>query len=366
MKFKKFKGYHMKNISLKMIVILTFFLIALYSISLKAQEPYRAGTTAANFLEIGYGARICAMGDAGVAAVRDISSIYWNPAGLGYMQQNEFVVIHQPWYVGINASFIGLGYVQPRWGTFCVGLINISYSDEEVTTINMQEGTGEMFNGSEMAFSFSYGKQIVDWFSFGSSFKYITSRIWHETASAVAFDLGAIVNTKFLAWSDSPGDGLNIGMSISNYGTRMQYDGLDFRQTKDIAENEEGNYPYVPVHFIAEEWELPLIFRIGISTLGLKTERQKIILSIDALHPNNNSESINMGGEYIYLIPAFGEFCVRAGYKALFMNESHYGLSLGFGMNLHFLGNKKLKFDYAYRDFEILDPRHSYSLGIIF
>ena len=355
----------MKNRIFNIVIASMAFLFVLLT-AVSAQEPYRAGTTSANFLEIGYGPQISAMGDAGVAAVRDISSIYWNPAGLGYLTQNEAIVVHQPWYVGINTSFVGFGYVQPKLGTFALGLINVNYSDEEVTTVAMQEGTGEMFNGSEMAFSLSYGKAIVDWFSFGASLKYVTSRIWHERASAVVFDLGAIVNTKFLAWSDDPGDGLNIGMSISNYGTRMKYDGLDFRQTKDVAENEQGNYPYVPAHFLADSWELPLIFRIGLSAYGMKTENQKRTLAVDALHPNNNSESINMGGEYTLSVPGYGDFSLRGGYKALFMDESHYGLTMGFGINFHFLGNKRLRIDYSYRDLKILASTHSYSVVFAF
>ncbi len=66
--------------------------ILLLAMNTIAQEPYRAATTTASFLEIGYGSRINAMGDAGVAAVRDISSIYWKPAGLGYLQQQEATI----------------------------------------------------------------------------------------------------------------------------------------------------------------------------------------------------------------------------------------------------------------------------------
>ena len=346
--------------------VFIFAVFALFTFQVKAQEPYRAGTTAANFLEIGYGQRLCAMGDAGVAAVRDISSIYWNPAGLGYMEQNEAVVFYQPWYVGINTAFVGLGYVDPSWGTFALGFINVSYGDEEVTTLEMQEGTGEKFDGLDMSVSLSYSKKIVDWFSFGASLKYINSRIWHESASAVAFDLGAIVNTKFLMWGDKPGDGLNIGMSISNYGTRMQYEGLDLQQVKDISDEDEGNYPYVPVNYSTEEWELPLIFRIGVSVYGIKTESQNLVLAVDALHPNNNSESINVGAEYNYIMPGFGEFSIRGGYKGLYMDESQYGYSIGFGINLHFLGNNIVKIGYVYRDYEILAATHSYEFGIAF
>ncbi len=356
----------MKKGSIRIIAAFAIAGISAIANSVYAQEPYRAGTTAASFLEIGYGPQISAMGDAGVASVRDISSIYWNPAGLGHMNQNEAMVLYQPWYVGISASFVSFGYVEPEWGTFAVGLIYVSYDDEDVTTVEMQEGTGEKYNGLEMALSLSYGKRLVDWFSFGASLKYVSSRIWHESASAVAFDLGAIVNTSFLAWSGSAGDGLNIGMSISNYGTQMRYDGLDFRQTKDVSENEEGNYPHVPVHFLAESWELPLIFRIGISAYALKMENQKLTLAVDALHPNNNSESINTGGEYTITMPGYGDFSLRGGYKAMFMDESYYGLTLGFGINLHLFDNKRFRIDYSYRDLKVLSSVHSYAFAFSF
>ncbi|NOX90720.1 MAG: PorV/PorQ family protein [Calditrichaeota bacterium] len=341
-------------------------LIFLLQSMVYAQKPYRVGTTTANFLEIGYGVRENAMGDASAAAVNDLTSVYWNPAGLGFMRQSEAMAMYQPWFVGINTSFVSIGYVKPIWGTFAVSLIYTGYSDEEVTTVDMQEGTGEMYNGQEMAFSLSYGKRLVDWFSFGASVKYINSRIWHETGQAVAFDLGAIVNTRFFAWSDKPGDGLNIGMSISNYGTRMVYNGLDLKQTKDVAPEEQGNYPYVPVRFELEDWELPLLMRLGVSAYAYKSERQRLTLALDAMHPNNNSESVNAGAEYTFVVPAYGEFSLRAGYKGLFMIDSQYGLSLGFGVKLNFLGNRALKIDYAFRDLATLGGTHSYSIGFVF
>ena len=52
----------------------------LLSGDLLAQKPIRVGTTAAEFLSIGYGSAGCAMGDAYVGVVDDISGVYWNPA----------------------------------------------------------------------------------------------------------------------------------------------------------------------------------------------------------------------------------------------------------------------------------------------
>lgn len=331
-----------------------------------AQEPYRAGTTSANFLEIGYGSTGISMGDAYVSLVRDVSSIYWNPAGLGYMEKSEFQAMHQPWLADISTAFVGLGYVAPRLGTFGVGFVYTGYGEEEVTSMLMQEGTGEKFDGLDYAVSLSYGRKLAQWFSFGASGKYINSRIWHESASAVALDLGAIVNTSFLSWTGDESGGLTIGMSISNYGTRMQYDGIDLKRPIDEAPSEAGNFEFVPARYETQSWELPLIFRIGVSAHPILTGNHRLTVSADALHPNNNSEYINVGGEYALTMPGVGTFSLRGGYKGLSMVDSEYGLTFGFGILLNFLNNNAIKVDYAYREIGLLGHMNAYTLSLTF
>lgn len=349
----------------------TAFILALLSIlafnKLQAQKPYRVGTTVANFLEIGYGSMAGAMGDAHAAVDNgDISSTYWNPASLGYRDKNEAFVLVQPWVADMNTSSAAISYVEPSLGTFAGSVIIMNYGTEDVTTIANPNGTGEKYDGMDFCLSLSYGRKLVDWFSFGFSAKYISTQIWHETASAVAMDLGAIVNTKFFAWTDKPGDGLNIGMSISNYGTRLTYDGIDLKQSVDIAPDENGNYANVPARYELDDGELPLIFRLGVSIYPYKSEMHSLQLAIDALHPNNNSESINIGCQYIFNMPSYGQLFIRGGYKGLFMDQSDYGLSLGFGVLLKMFGNQSVKFDYAYRDHNILGNINSFSVGFIF
>ncbi len=89
-------------------------------------------------------------------------------------------------------------------------------------------------------------------------------------------------------------------------------------------------------------------------------------MAIDALHPNNNSESLNLGAEYGYLIPGAGRFLIRAGYRGLYMDEAQYGLTFGAGVHLTLLGNKLLKIDYAYKDIGILGSSSTFTLGVTF
>jgi len=331
-----------------------------------SQTGSRVGTTAASFLEFSFDAVGNGIGEAQVCTGTNLTSIYFNPANLGYMSNHQVQATYLPWILDINSSYIGAGFNVPEVGSFALSFFQTSFGEEPVTTVTRQEGTGEMYDGQDLYVMGSFARQITHNFTFGASIKYVYSRIWHETASAVAFDLGAIVNTNFFSWTGKPGDGLNIGMSIANYGTRMQYDGIDMKETVDIEPDEEGNYGYTPARYEANQWELPLIARIGISLNPLVTERHRLTITTDFLHPNNNSESINLGGQYAYTLPGLGRLFLRGGYKGLYMKDSQYGLTLGFGLEIFYLNNNAILFDYAFKDTGILGGMHAYTLGLSF
>ncbi len=342
-------------------------LLILISLNLNyANEPYRVGTTTANFLEIGYGAVGISMGDAYVSMVSDLSAVYWNPAGLAYMKNNEAMFMLQPWLVNSDLSFVAIGVPMQQYGTIAFSIIHMGYGDMEVTTLGDQDGTGELFDANEFSVTLSYGKAITEWFAFGAGVKYVSSQIWHTAGSAVAFDLGVIIKTDFLSNNGSPNDGMRIGMSVSNYGTKLQYDGLDLLNPIDVFPNENGNFSDVPGQFRLSEWELPLIFRVGVSVKPINYGNQSITVSMDALHPNNNSESVNLGMEYGVDFPTFGSLFLRGGYKALFMESSEYGATLGAGFAMNLLHNTSIRIDYAYRDLGLLGAINVYGLHIDF
>lgn len=331
-----------------------------------AEKPYRNGTTTANFLEIGIGSDGNGMGEASVSLVGNLSSIYWNPAGLAFLKQNEAMFMYQPWLVDISNSSAVLAYVMPRIGTLAAGFDHLGYGDMEVTTLEMQDGTGELFNANDYCFTLSFSRKLAQWFAFGASAKYINSQIWHMNARAAALDLGVIVNTGFFSPTKKQEDGLRIGMSISNYGTKMKFAGTDLLVPIDILEDEEGNYSAVEGQFKTQEWELPLIFRIGLSVQPIVRAHQRLTLAVDALHPNNNSESVNLGAQYEFILPGNGSIFLRTGYKSLFMTNSEYGMTFGGGLVLRFMHNLGLKIDYAYKPVGILGNAHSYTMGVMF
>ena len=331
-----------------------------------AQKPYRVGTTAGNFLEIGVGSDGNAMGEAFVGIGGKLSSIYWNPAGLAFLEQNEAMFMYQPWVVDISSSSAAVSYLIPVVGTLAAGVAHVGYGEMEVTTLENQDGTGELYTANDYNFTLSYARKLAQWFAFGASLKYISSQIWHTNASAMAVDLGVIVNTGFLSATGNQNDGLRIGMSIANYGTKLRYTGMDLLFPIDILPDEAGNYSAVKGEFNPQEWELPLMFRIGVAFQPIVLKNQRLILAIDALHPNNNAESINLGAEYEIRLAGIGKFALRAGYKSLFMDESEFGMTYGGGLVLRMMNNLALKADYAFKPVGLLGNTHSYTIGVLF
>ena len=345
--------------------ILCFSLLCFQSAS-AGNKPYRMGTTAANFLEMGIGSAANAMGEAYTSVTRGLSSIYWNPAGLGYMETNEVFFMYQPWIADINVGFVSAAVVLPRIGVIGLSVTNMDYGRTEVTSMLMQEGTGETYSANEYAFTMSYARRLAQWFSFGASGKWISSGIWHMKANALALDIGVMVNTHFFSFSGKKEDGMTIGMSISNYGTKLAYDGIDLLRPIDILPNEHGNYKDIEGQFRVQGWELPLIFRVGVSILPIVTESHRLTLAVDALHPNNNSESLNLGAQYEYKMLGFGRLFVRAGVRGIYMDETEFGPTFGGGFHLTLMNNKTLKIDYAYKDIGILGNTMTYSVGFNF
>ena len=346
---------------------LSVVIALLLSISLVfGQKPDKVGTTAVSIYEIGFGAAGNGMGDARVASASGVESIYWNRAGLAQTRGNEMYFFNQPWLVGIGTGMAGVAFDIPGVGKAGLSMIYADYGDMEVTTVNQQEGTGEIFSASDYVMALTFARNLATWFSLGFNFEYFSSSIYHTTASAVAADLGVIVKTDFFTTTGDREDGLAIGMSINNYGTPMEYEGKDLLASIDILPDEDGNYRYVPGQYKLSEWELPMLFRIGASVYPIASQFHRLCLEVDAVHPNNNSEYVNVGAEYSYVRGRFGKLFLRSGYKGIFMDDSQYGMSAGAGLELFVMGGRSMRLEYSFRDIGVLGTSQSYSIRLGF
>jgi hypothetical protein len=327
----------------------------LISVNLFSQTS-KAGTTAAAFLEIGPGAVATGMGGAFVSVANDATALYWNPAGIANFTNNEVTIFHANWIASTKFDYAAL--VIPLGGAGDIGLsfTSLSMADELVRTVDQPEGTGEYYSAGDISVSLSYARNLTDRFSIGFSAKYIQETIWHETASAIAIDAGTIFRTDLF-------NGLVIGASISNFGTQEKMSGSDIRTFGRLNSLLQGSTDQVPFNIELDSWDLPFLFQIGVSTNVIKTDDYRLLVAVDALHPNNNYESMNIGGEF-----AFREYLfVRGGFRNLFLTDREGGATFGVGVNSKLLFSEDfVSFDYAFRNFGRLDYVHTLSVDIKF
>jgi opacity protein-like surface antigen len=319
------------------------------------KEVTKVGTTAAGFLNIDVGARAIGMGGAFVSMADDATTIYWNPAGIARFSRSQANFTHMRWIADITFNYAAFIIPFDRFGSIGLNATFMTCDQMERTTVYSPMGTGEMFDVGSYAFGLGYATNLTDRFSIGFNFKYIQENIYHSSAQGIAFDVG----TLFTTWLN----GMKIGMSITNYGTKMQMKGQDMLIQVDVDKSVNGNNPNINAYLATEKYDLPLMFRVGVSMDVLKgAGNSNLNLSLDALHPNDDVESMNVGAEYIYN----NLIALRGGYHSLFARDSETGLTLGAGLNVKLLGNFILNMDYAYMDFGKLDNTQMFTLTLQF
>lgn len=330
----------MKNFKKNLIRIV--LIIILLSCSILAQNP--VGTSAAAFLGIPIGPRAQALGGAYLAMSDDATSAYWNPGALAHIGRTQVLISHTEWFLGTSLNWVGVNVQLNDANAIGISLTQLDYGREEITTIYEQNGTGRYWEAVDLSASVSYSRKLTSRFSLGGSLKLVHSQILNETASAFAVDLGVLYFTEM--------EGLRLGMSIANYGSKMRMDGKDLFEQIDIDPQNSGHNERLVSRLKTDDWALPIFFRIGIAMDVLNVEQNRVTLITDALHPTDNVESMNLGAEYCYndLVS------LRGGYRALFQENREGGLSLGGGIKYDVPNFANVNIEYAWSDYGIIDP----------
>jgi len=224
--------------------------------------------------------------------------------------------------------YFGLVLPFQQYGTFGINATHLGVGEMEVTTEANPEGTGEYFNSGSYAVGLSYARILTDRFSIGGNLKYINEYIMNSSAGSVALDIGTLFISPF--W------GIRFGASISNFGGKMQMTGEDLLVTKDIDETKNGNNESVNAYLATDRFDLPLLLRVGLSGDLGNANFIRATWAVDAIHPNDNSEYLNLGLE----LGMINDLVVlRMGMKALFMDYRDENLSVGGGLNIPLANN---------------------------
>ena len=321
------------------------------------------GTTSAAFLEIGPGARSIGMGSAYVSVADDASSIYWNPAGIVNVSRPEVQSYYSPWLVETqfyyNTAVVPMG----QYGSFGLSFTAVTMDEMMVRTVQNPEpdAYGQKFDAGNISMGIAYAKKLTDRFSFGFQTKFIQESIWQMKAQGYAVDIG----TMFVTKSD-----LNIGMSISNFGGKLGMQGVNTLVDIDIDETIYGNNDRIDGSLGTSQWPLPLLFRFGLSKIFVVSPIMQFLVAIDAIHPNNNPEYLNIGLEYTLM----DMVSLRIGKSHTFYNLGdsnnivgpQHGLSFGTGIKYQIPRGPLLKVDYVFSEFGVFNNVQGYSISLNF
>ncbi len=312
------------------------------------------GTSAAAFLEIGVGARAMGMGGAYAAVANDASALYWNPAGLAWMPDVQVEATHNAWLIGSSHEFVGVVVPIPSiHSTLGLSFVTLGFGDQPVRTVDRPEGTGESYDARDMAIGLSYAYALTDRFAFGVTTKFITQRIWFESGSAFAVDLGISYAT--------PVQGLQLGISMSNFGTSLKMGGNNLASTTSPDKTVQ-TFDRAPVSYETTAGTLPVLFRGGIAYALPIGELGSALVTADVNHPSNATESVNAGMELGFQ----NMFFLRGGYNGLFERDRVSGVTLGAGIDWRDAAQGfGIRIDYSWADWGILKDAQRITVGVV-
>lgn len=322
----------MNRFNYKVVLIGWIVLGILVPVAAHARE--KLAQTGMQFLSIATDARASGMGEATTTLAMKSTSLFFNPAGMANLNAtSDFTFTQINWIadIDLNAFAVALSPADGKYGVLGFSLVSAKYGDVEGTMVypNSQGYIEtELFKPSALSIGVGYARALSDKFNIGGQVKFVNEylgksvvpgangfEVKKNTANSFAFDFGTLFNSGY--------KDLTVGMSVRNFSQEITYE-------------DEG-------------FQLPLAFRIGLSIdvmeffPDLKSKQHSLFTALEAIHPRDHSEQLNLGAEYSFM----QTFYARTGYM---FNRDECGVSLGFGL-------KKYGFciDYGYTPYGLFD-----------
>ncbi|HOJ19486.1 MAG TPA: PorV/PorQ family protein [Ignavibacteriaceae bacterium] len=341
-----------------LIISLTLLLSIVFLSESNAQltrSTAKVGTTVAQFLKIGAGARAIGMGGTYAGISDDIYAVYWNPAGIARTTgAGQVAFNHANWLADISYDFAAASLNIEGLGTMFATFTSLGVPEDKVRTFEFPEGDGRVWDAKSLAIGLGFARMLTDRFAIGFHFKYLHEGIWNTSANGFAIDIGTYYITPF--------NDMIIGASISNFGTKMQLDGRDILFNYDPDNNPDTGPNNVLSKYEMGNFDLPLTFRLGLAMDVIKYSSFRVTTALDAVHPNDNTEYLNGGLEVAY----DEMIALRVGYKSFLLRDTEQGLTFGGGINYQVAPGFSIMINYGWADFNRLENVQFVDLGIKF
>ena len=301
------------------------FITSLISGIIFAQDDFkRVGKSGFGFLKISPSARAAGMGDAFTAIADDVTTIFYNPAGLTNLDKFVFNFNHTDWIV--NSSIISGAVARPfgRNGAIGLSIVKFDTEDFEETTVLDPEGTGRMIDAGDVALALAYAIQLTDNLSFGFKGQYLEEKIDIDKATAITADFSTYYRTGFRD--------LTLAMIMKNFGPEAK--------------------------FLSDKFKLPLYFNVNtaMSLIGSKGSPFQWLVSIESAFATDYRDRYHLGTE-MWIADMIA---LRGGYKFYYDTEDW---TIGAGLKVG-IGSRKVIIDISYSNFvEYFDPPLRFSIG---
>lgn len=313
--------------------------VLLVSSPLLAQEFGQVGTSGAQFLKINFDPRASGLGYAAASVVNGAAAVYTNVAGIESIKSLDIATSYVPWFADIKMASLSVAYRLQDIGV--VGLQASGFNtEEEVTTVEMENGTGEMYTIQNLVVGLSFSRHITDNLITGIQAKYFRESYYGHSTGGLAFDVGTNYNLGL--------SGSCLALSLQNFGANLPALSGSYQDYSDNNSTKSFN-----------DTPLPVTFRASFSFVPLTTEEYNLRLIADLVHPNDNIEHYNIGAELIMI----NAIALRGGLKINYDDES---FALGIGVDGNQLVGQNLRLDYSFEKFTILPSIQKISLGYSF
>lgn len=341
--------------SIYKILILAFSLL-FTSTTIIASGGNRTGTGGAAQLLIPVGARSISMGGANIASASGLEALFWNPAGVAKTRNNVDVTFsHMSYIADIGVEYGAVGAKIEGFGIISFNIKALSVGNILITTTRDPDGTGSTYSPQMMTAGLGFSRALTENISVGIVGTLIRETLGDVDATGFAFNVGIIYDNL------AEINGLSFGIAIKNLGPQMQFDGAGLLYESAV---DDFNRPPQLSKYQSAPFELPSQFELGFSYMPLFDNINSLIISTSYQNNNFSADEYKVGGEYTFNNSLF----VRGGYTfapQVEGDEYIYGLSAGMGVKYDMSG-MELKADYAFREVDIFDSNHVFSVSIGF
>lgn len=174
-----------------------FLLLLFFSISIISAQTARKYSN--EFMNIGVDAAALGMANAVTGITSDVNAVYWNPAGILYLEDNQMALMHASYFANI-ATYNYAAFAMPLDDRSAVGISAIRFGVDDIlntTQLIDQQGNIDynqisLFSTADYGFVFSYARKLpLDGLNYGVNAKVIR-RVIGEFASSwgFGFDVG--------------------------------------------------------------------------------------------------------------------------------------------------------------------------------